>query len=188
MVSDNYQNSAMAAEKVFDQVRQEIAASEAYTVGVIQYTNNQSAEDRAKGFADTFSKLAEANAETAGKCNVLIEVKPPDSGTAYKSALEYLFEKDARLIYCTSGGVTNQLFDAVQAADGKYDGVKFAAYDDNQKAVEWMKQSDSPSPMLGCVSQNPYQMGYTTVMTIVSLAEGKQVEEKIVIPGTWVSP
>ncbi len=84
--------------------------------------------------------------------------------------------------------MTNQLFDAVQAADEKYDGVKFAAYDDNQKAVEWMGQSGSRSPMLGCVSQNPYQMGYTTVMTIVDLAEGKKVQDTIVIPGTWVSP
>lgn len=123
VVSDNYRNAAMAAEKVFDIVRPDIVASDSYTVGVIQYTNNQSAEDRAKGFAETFAKLADADAETVGKCSVLIEVKPPDASNAYKTALEYLFEKEAALIFCTSGGVINQLFDAIQTAYGKYDGV-----------------------------------------------------------------
>ncbi len=77
----------MAAEKVFGAVRQDIIASDAYVVGVIQYANNQAAEDRAKGFAESFTKLAEANPETAGKCSTLIEVKPSDSGNAYKAAL-----------------------------------------------------------------------------------------------------
>ncbi len=187
IISDNYKNATMAAENVFNEVRQDIVASDAYIVGVIQYSNNQAAEDRAKGFAETFRKLAEADPETAGKCSTLIEVKLPDSGNAYKAALEYLFEKESELIFCTSGGVINQLFDAVQAADGKYDGVKFAGYDDGAKAREWMN-SDSKSPMLGSVSQNPYQMGYTTVMTLIDIAEGKKVEETIIVPGSWISP
>ena len=95
--------------------------------------------DRARGFSETFKKLAEAEAATAGKCTILIEVKPPESGSSpYKSALEYLFEKEARLVFCSNAGVINQLFDAIQAADGKYDGVIFAGYDDGTKTREWM--------------------------------------------------
>ena len=48
--------------------------------------------------------------------------------------------------------------------------------------------SDSKSPLLGSVSQNPYQMGYITVKTIVDIAEGRKVEEKIIVPGSWISP
>ena len=69
----------------------------------------------------------------------------------------------------------------------EYGGVIFAGYDDGEKTREWMN-SDSKSPLLGSVSQNPYQMGYTTVKTIVDIAEGRKVEEKIIVPGSWISP
>ena len=129
------------------------------------------------------------DAETAGKCSVLTEIKTPDASNAYKAALEYLFEKEAALVFCTSGGVINQLFDAIQAADRKYDGVKFAGYDTGEKAREWMGMgSGSKSPLLGIVSQNPYEMGYTAVKTIVDIAEGRKVEETIIVPGSWITP
>jgi ABC-type sugar transport system substrate-binding protein len=48
--------------------------------------------------------------------------------------------------------------------------------------------SDSKSPLLGSVSQNPYQMGYLTVKTIIDIGEGKDVPETIVVPGDWISP
>ena len=63
----------------------------------------------------------------------------------------------------------------------------FAGYDDGEKTREWIN-SDSKSPLLGSVSQNPYQMGYITVKTIVDIAEGRKVEEKIIVPGSWISP
>ena len=69
----------------------------------------------------------------------------------------------------------------------EFDGVIFAGYDDGEKTREWMN-SDSKSPLIGSVSQNPYQMGYTTVKTIVDIAEGRKVEEKIIVPGSWISP
>ena len=120
---------------------------------------------------------------------MLTEIKTPDASHAYKAALEYLFEKEAALVFCTSGGVINQLFDAIQAADGKYDGVKFAGCDTGEKAREWMGMgSGSKSPLLGIVSQNPYEMGYTAVKTIVDIAEGRKVEETIIVPGSWITP
>jgi hypothetical protein len=30
-------------------------------------------------------------------------------------------------------------------------------------------------------------MGYTTVLTIADLAEGKKVDEKIIIPASWIT-
>ena len=70
---------------------------------------------------------------------------------------------------------------------GSFRFVIFAGYDDGEKIREWMN-SDSKPPLLGSVSQNPYQMGYTTVKTIVDIAEGRKFEEKIIVPGSWISP
>ena len=66
--------------------------------------------------------------------------------------------------------------------------MKFAGYDDEKKARDWIREADSASPMLGSVSQNPYQMGYITIKTIIDIADGKEVDEKIVVPGKWISP
>jgi len=186
VVADNYKNASLAAEQVFAEVRDEIIASDNYTVGIIQHSANASADDRANGFAVTFQKLADSDPETAGKCDILIEVKPSEANNAYKTALEFLFEKDAKLIFGTSLIVTNQCSDAVQAAGGKYDGVKFAGYDDGEKVREWLS-ADTKSPLLGSVSQNPYQMGYLTVKTIIDIEEGNEVKEMIVVPGDWIS-
>lgn len=188
VVADNYENAAEAAGKVFPAVRQDIISADVYPVGIIQHANNESAEERAKGFADAFMKLAEADPETAGKCRMQTEVKPTAADNAYKDALEYLFEKNVRLIFGTSGGVINQCYDAVHAADGKYDGLKFAGYDDETKAREWIKDTGSATPMIGSASQNPYQMGYITVQAMMDIAEGKKVEEKIVVRGEWICP
>jgi len=86
-----------------------------------------------------------------------------------------------------SNVVADTYQNASLAAGGKYDGVKFAGYDDGEKVREWMN-SDSKSPLLGSVSQNPYQMGYLTVKTIIDIGEGKDVPETIVVPGDWISP
>ena len=187
IAADNYDNAAMLAEYIFEQVREEIIASDSYTVGIIQHSSNASASERAEGFSETFSALAEEDPETAGKCNVIIEMKTTDADNAYKDALEYLFEKDASLIFCTNLTAINQCSDAVQAAEGKYDGVAFAGYDDGKKVQQWLN-SDSKSPLLASVSQNPYMIGYITTKTIADLKEGKDVEEYIVVEGELITP
>ena len=187
IAADNYDNAAMLAEYIFDQVREDIIASDAYTVGIIQHSSNTTASERAEGFSETFSSLAEDDPETAGKCTVIIEMKTTDADNAYKDALEYLYEKDAKLIFCTNLTAVNQCSDAVQAAEGKYDGVAFAGYDDGKKVQQWLN-SDSKSPLLASVSQNPYMIGYITTKTIADLQEGKDVEEYIVVEGELLTP
>jgi len=184
--ADNYYNSEVAAEYTFPAVRDAIAASDEYVVGVIQFNEMDYAVKRATGFADRFMELAEADPETAGKCRVLIEVKPSSANNAYKDALEYLFEKGADLVYCSNLMIVNQCSDAVQAAGGKYDGVVFSGYDAGEKAYEWIK-SDAKSPMIGVMDQNPYQMGYLTVKTIVDIDQGKTVDDTVTVPGKWIN-
>ena len=187
IAASNYDNAAMLAEYIFEQVREDIVASDTYTVGIIQHSSNASASDRAEGFSETFSALAEDDPETAGKCNVIIEMKTTDADNAYKDALEYLYEKGAKLVFCSNLTAINQCSDAVQAAEGKYDGVAFAGYDDGKKVQQWLN-SDSKSPLLASVSQNPYMIGYLATQTIADLQEGKDVEEYIVVEGELLTP
>ena len=186
--ADNYENAAMVAEYVFQAVKEDIAAaSGGYTVGIIQHSTTTAASDRASGFAETFEKLAEEDTKTAGKCKIVTEIKPSDADNAYKDALEYLYEKGARLIFCSNLTAINQCSDAVQAADGKYDGVKFAGYDDGTKVRQWLN-AESKSPLLASVSQNPYMMGYLAAKTIADLAEGREVAEEITVEGELLTP
>ncbi|GEM_PF-235449 len=184
--ASNYDNAAIAAENVYKVIRNDIAASDKYVVGVVQHENSVCANDRGNGFKDTLYKLVESNADTKGKCEIIIEIKPSEANNAYKEALEYLFEKDARMIFCTNLTAATQCADAVQSTDGKYDGVKFAAFDTGEKIYEWLK-SDSKSPLLGTVSQNPYMIGYSTAKTLIDLYEERETEEEIIVPGEWVT-
>jgi len=184
--ADNYRNASVAAENVFEAIRDDIAKSSDYTVGVIQFENSEPAAQRSGGFRDTILALAEADPETKGKVNVLVEVKPSASNNAYKDALEYLYEKGCKFIYLTGELVVNQVSDAVNAAGGKYDGIKFGGFDTGEKALEWLN-SDSESPLLGLMSQEPEELGYLTVKTLVDIAEGKPVEEEVIVPGKWLT-
>lgn len=187
VVASSYDNASLLAEKTFPSIRDEMAASDEYVVGIIQHSNSVSAEERARGFSDTIKRLAEEDPATKGKCKVLIEVKPSEANNAYKDALEYLFEKDVRLVFATNIYAIHQCADAVQSSGGKYDGVCFLGYDDGDKIREWMN-SDSKAPLLGSISQNPYMMGYLTVKTIIDVNDGKDVDETIIVPGEWIHP
>ena len=111
-----------------------------------------------------------------------MEVKPSDANNAYKEGLEALYEKGASMVYMTAEPAINQVSDAVASSGGKYDGMFFAGYDVSQKALQWL-QSDNKAVYLCGVSQNPYNMGYLTVQTMIRLISGEAVEDVIVVPG-----
>lgn len=179
---DNYANAALVAENAYEALKDRIALSEEYIVGIIQFENAVSAAARANGFKDRFLELAENDPQTAGKCTVYVEVKTLSGTTAYKEGLEALYEKGASMIYMTAEPVINQVFDAIAASGNKYDGMYFAGYDVGQKALEWL-QSDNEAVYICGVSQNPYYMGYLTVETLIRLVNGETIEEHIAVPG-----
>lgn len=179
---DSYKNASMVADAVYEALKNRIALSEEYIVGIIQHNNSVNAEARTNGFRDRLTELVEGDPQTAGKCTVYVEVKPSDANNAYKDGLEALYEKGASMIYMTAETVLNQVFDAVAASDGKYDGIFFASFDAGQKALQWL-QSDGEAVFLGGVSQNPYYMGYLSVETLIRLVNGEDVGDLIVVPG-----
>lgn len=182
--ADNYANSALVAEKTYEAIKEDIKNSDEYVVGVIQHENSETAALRSNGFKDKLTELVNADPKTAGKVKIIVEVKPSADDNAYKAGFEFLYEKNVRMVYATSLFVTYQLFDAIQAAGSKYDGIKFAGYDSSEKAFEWMKM-DTKAELIGIVDQNPYMIGKLSAETLIKLDKGEKIEEEVLVPGVW---
>ena len=185
VATSNYKAAELAAEKFFEAIKADIAASDgSYVVGIIQHDETQTGTDRAKGFEDKFKALADADATTKGKYTIAKEVKPGDADNAYKTALEALYEKSADAIFMTNEGVVKQVYDAIGAAGTKYDAIKFCGYDAGSKQIEWMKATTGPK-LVGAVAQDSFQIGYQAVEQAIFALEGKTVTPSVAIAGAW---
>ena len=185
VATSNELAAGLAAEKFFEVIKSEIAASEGgYVVGIIQHDETQTGIDRAGGFEKKFKELADADSSTAGKYTIVKEVKPGDADQAYKTALEALYEKGVKAIFMSNEGVVKQVYDAIGAAGSKYDAIKFCGFDAGTKQIEWMKKTTGPK-LVGAVAQDSYQIGYQAVEQAINAAEGKNVTATVAIAGAW---
>lgn len=184
VATSNEAAAALAAEKFFEAIKDDIAASGKYVVGVIQHDETKSGMDRAKEFVDKFTELAEADAETKGKCTIEKEIKPGDADNAYKAALEAVYEKGANSVFMSNEGVVKQVYDAIGVSGSKYDALKFCGYDAGSKQIEWMKKTTGPK-LIGSVTQDSYQIGYQAVEQAVFALEGKEITDTVAIGGAW---
>lgn len=185
VATSNELAAGLAAEKFFEAIKSDIAASEnKYVVGIIQHDETQTGIDRANGFEKKFKELAEADSTTAGKYEIAKEVKPGDADQAYKSALEALYEKGVKAIFMSNEGVVKQVYDAIGAAGNKYDEIKFCGFDAGTKQIQWMKKTTGPK-LIGAVAQDSYQIGYQAVEQAIYAAEGKKVTATVSIAGAW---
>lgn len=185
VATSNVLAAATAAENFFASIKADIAASETtYIVGVIQHDETQTGIDRAKGFIDKFTELADADSTTKGKYSIEKEVKPGDADNAYKTALEALYEKGAKAIFMSNEGVVKQVYDAIKAAGTKYDSIMFCGFDAGTKQIEWMR-STTGAKLVGSVAQDSYQIGYNAVEQAIFAVEGKTVTGTVSIAGAW---
>ena len=185
VATSNLKAAALAAEKFFEAIKADIAAStDGYIVGIIQHDETQTGIDRAKGFEDRFKELADADETTKGKYTIEKEVKPGDADNAYRTALEALYEKGAKAIFMSNEGVVKQVYDAIGSAGTKYDSIKFCGYDAGSKQIEWVKATTGPK-LIGAVAQDSYQIGYQAVEQCVFAIEGKTVTKEVAIAGAW---
>lgn len=184
VATSNRMAAALAAENFFAAVKEDIAASDSYVLGIIQHDQTQTGIDRAGGFEEKFKELVEADETTKGKVTIKTEVKPGDANNAYKDALEALFEAKANAIYMCNEGVVKQVSDAIGAAGTKYDAIKFCGFDAGTKQIEWMKKTTGPK-LVGSVAQDSYQIGYQSVKQAIAAAEGKSYEAEVAISGAW---
>lgn len=185
VATSNTTAAAIAAEHFFDLLKTDIAASSGgYVIGVIQHDQTESGVDRAKGFIDKFTSLADNDAMTKGKYRIEKEVKDGDSNNAYVDALNALVEKNVKAVFMTNEGVVKQVSDALAANVGKYDHIRFCGFDAGTKQIEWMKSTDT-AELVGSVAQDSYQIGYDAVEQCIFAIEGETVAQNVPILGKW---
>ena len=185
VATNSYEAARMGGQKAYELVREDIInSSETYIVGVIQYENSKTAEDRSNGFADGFMEKANADPQTAGKCEPIIEIKPDNLNNNYQLALESLTEKGARVVFLGCLNVAEQCYDAILASSGRYDDVKFVSFDTGTKLIEWIKK-EGGAKMLGAIAQDSRLMGYKTVECAIKAYNGETNLDNISIDGIW---
>ena len=186
VATSNSNAAALAAERFFEQLKGEIKKSDGtYVIGVIQHDGTQTGIDRAEGFINKFTELADADAETKGKYKIEKEVKPGDTNNAYIDALNALVEKRAKAIFMSNEGVVKQVSDAIAANEGKYDNIMFCGFDAGTKQIQWIKSDNTRTRLIGSVAQDSYSIGYNAVEQCVFAIEGKDVKTKVDIAGQW---
>ena len=184
VATSNVDAAAVAAEHFFEAVKEDIAAADKYVVGVIQHDQTQTGTDRANGFVEKFQALADADASTQGKYVIEKEVKDGDANNAYVTALEALTEKGANAVFMCNEGVVKQVSDAIAAAGGKYDAMKFCGFDAGTKQIQWIK-AEGGAELVGSVAQDSYSIGYNAVEQCIQAIEGQEVSETVAIAGAW---
>ena len=186
VATSNLLAASLAAEHFFEAVKQDVAKSGAngYILGVIQHDETQTGIDRAKGFIDKFTQLADADPDTKGKYKIEKEVKPGDADNSYRTALEALYEKGADAVFMSNEGVVKQVFDAIGSAGSKYDNIVFCGFDAGSKQIEWMKKQGG-ARLIGSVAQDSYKIGYNAAEQAILAAEGGQVQGEVAISGAW---
>ena len=186
VATSNVAAASVNGEKVFAAIKAEIAKATAdapYVVGVIQHDQTQTGIDRAKGFIDKFTQLADADETTRGKYRIEKEVRDGDANQAYVSALESLYEKGVKAVFMCNEGVVKQVYDATKAAPGKYDNIVFSGFDAGTKQLNWIKEDGTPK-LIGSVAQDSIEMGYQAVLQCINSIEGKEVKD-VAIAGQW---
>ena len=103
-----------------------------------------------------------------------------------KAASENLlnrFGDDVQGIFCPNESTTAGMLSALQDA-GKAGKVMFVGFDATQMFVDAMKAKQ----LHGIVVQNPFNMGYLGVRTIVESLQGKSVEKRVDTGVTMITP
>lgn len=186
VATSNRNAAVIAAENFYKELKDNISKTDdKFVIGVIQHDETQTGIDRAEGFTEKFKELADNDKETKGKYVIEKEVKPGDANNAYVDALNALVEKGAKAIFMSNEGVVKQVSDAIAANSGKYDGIIFSGFDAGTKQIQWIKDKDSKTKLVGSVAQDSYKIGYNAVEQCVFAIEGKEVKAKVDIAGQW---
>jgi len=106
-----------------------------------------------------------------------------DSAKTASESLLNKFGDDVQGIFCPNESTTAGMLSALQDA-GKAGKVMFVGFDATQMFVDAMKAKQ----LQGIVVQNPFNMGYLGVRTIVESLQGKSVEKRVDTGVTIITP
>ncbi len=196
--TDNYAAGAMAAEKVYEAIKDRIAnAGGAVRIGVVsQDATGESIISRGLGFIDKMAELAAADGNSVtvvgnekfvndSKCdkaadaNVIIDVRVPASVTSELSAADVtalLNEADTIAIYGSNEHSANAMITANENLNklGTGEGQVIAAgFDSGAAQIQAVKDGI----FLGSITQAPVAMGEVLVQTLYDAAMGNPVSD-----------
>ncbi len=191
--TDNYAAGELAAEKVYEAVKDQIAsATSAVRIGVVaQDATSESVINRGLGFIDKFAELAVADGKTAtvigndkyitdskaektDGADVVIDVRVPASVTSELSAADataLMNEKNTIAIYGSNEHSANAIITANEnlnkcgTGEGK---IVAAGFDSGAAQIQAVKDG----VLLGSVTQAPVAMGETLVQLLYDAATG----------------
>lgn len=193
--TDNYAAGALAAEKVYEAVKDRIDGT--VRVGVVaQDATSESVVNRGLGFIDKFAELAAADGHTAtvegneryindskvGKvdgADVIIDVKVPASVTSDASLADVntlLGNSDIIALYGSNEHSANAIISAAEnhSEIGTGEGqVVAAGFDSGSAQIEAVKNG----VLLGSITQAPVAMGEILVETLYKAANGEAVAD-----------
>ncbi|HEY0348995.1 MAG TPA: substrate-binding domain-containing protein [Pyrinomonadaceae bacterium] len=106
-----------------------------------------------------------------------------DKAKAASENLLNRFGDDVQGIFCPNESTTAGMLSALQDA-GKAGKVMFVGFDATQMFVDAMNAKQ----LHGIVVQNPFNMGYLGVRTIVESLQGKSVEKRVDTGVTMITP
>ena len=193
--TDNYAAGELAAEKVYEAVKDRIDGN--VRIGVVaQDATSESVVNRGLGFIDKFAELAVADGHTAtvvgndryisdSKCektegaNVVIDVRVPAQVTSELSAADataLMNEADTIAIYGSNEHSANAIITANENLSkcGTGEGQIVAAGFDSGAA---QKQAVKDGVLLGSITQAPVKMGEILVETLYAAATGGEVKD-----------
>src|SRR5215813_7435751 len=106
-----------------------------------------------------------------------------DSAKTVSESLLNRFRDDVQGIFCPNESTTAGMLSALQDI-GKAGKVMFVGFDTSQMFVDAMRAKQ----LHGIVVQNPFNMGYLGVRTMVESLQGKPIEKRIDTGVTMITP
>ena len=177
VLTDYKQAGKLCAEKVFEKVKDDIKKEEnTYVIGIIERDDNAYDEEKADGFSEKFTELADADESTKGKYKIETE-----DGA---DSLEALMNEKVKVIFITHPEIADKLSDTVSADKEKYKDIIFCGFDSGAKQLKWLENEDS-GEFIGGVAQDSYNLGYNAVEQCIFSIQGKELKPDIKIEGHW---
>ncbi len=180
-VSTDYKGAgALCAEKMFEEIKEDIKNSEnSYLIGVIRRENEKSDEEKANGFIEKFTELADADENTKGKYKIEAE-----SEAKHGDSLNDLIEADVKAVFMAHSDIADEISDIVFANKEQYKEIIFCGFDSGAKQVKWLSE-ESGAKFIGAVAQDSFDLGYNAVEQCIFAVQGKDVKDNVGIEGQW---
>lgn len=180
VLTDYKQAGSLCAEKLIEKVKEDIKKAEkAYVIGVIEREEKDSDEEKAKGFIEKFTELADADESLKDKYKIETEAE-----SDYLAALNGLTEKNAGAIFITHPEIADEISDIVASEKEKYKDVIFCGFDSGAKQLKWLESEDAPE-FIGGIAQDAFNLGFNAVEQCIFTVQGKELKPVIEIEGHW---